>query len=73
MANENRAPIADLVAIIQEPDREGNPKDVFVTLCPLWASQSGNGNLSGTMSVQPVQWSSPKTPRRIVIQFRSRN
>lgn len=71
--NSNNRPVADLVAIVPATDGQGNPKDSFVTLCPLWKAQTDTGNLTGTLEVEPIAWRNPREPRRIIIQFRRGN
>ena len=82
MANDNNsAPVADLVAMVPDRDQEGKirvtengeHRQQFVTICPLWRAQSGTGNLSGTLQSEPIAWKNPNVPRRLLVQFRSRN
>ncbi len=79
MANDNNdndssnKPVADLVAIVQEPDGRGGQRDVFVKLCPLWMARGESGNYSGTLSLEPIQWRNVNNARRIIVQMRRAN
>lgn len=71
MANRNggggNAPIADLMTKVEYVDDRGEPREAWVTLCPLWGSR--NGGYNGTLVAIPAPLLAGK-PVAIIIKVR---
>jgi hypothetical protein len=71
LANNNK-PVCFLVAIIDEVRTGTNGTATnhtrFEQIASFWPAQNSD-NLTGKITVEPIEWGDPKFPRRVIIQF----